>query len=81
MISDRALAVLLRDSEEGEMILAGKLLKGIADEDIAWLIIEKAERDDMIRITMHAYWHDVFIVSKVVTLMPDNVLRWGVTKT
>jgi len=81
MISDQALAVLLRDSNEGEMILVGKLLKGISNEDIAWVIIEKAERDDMIRVTMHAYWHDVFIVSKVVTIMPDNILRWGVTKT
>jgi len=80
MITDRATAVLLRDSDEGDMILVGKLLKGISNQDIAWMIIEKVQRADMIRVTMHAYWYDVFIISKVVTVMPDNTLKWGVTK-
>lgn len=80
MIRDAALAPILRITEEGEMILKGKLLKGVSDEQIAWQIIEKVNVNSDLRITLHAYWHDIFIVSKVVTIHQDDTITWGVTK-
>ncbi len=83
MITDKAAATLLLDSGEGDILLVGQLLKGISDENIAWQIIEKltiTTKREGVRITLHAYWHDIFIVSKVVTVNPDNTLKWGVTK-
>ncbi len=80
MITDKALAEILRTTDEGEMILAGKLLRGVSDEDIAWVVIEKVQQADRLRITLHAYWHDVFVVSKVLKITPDDSIVWGVTK-
>ena len=80
MISDKNTATLLLGSEVGELILTGKLLKGISNEDIAWMVIEKVQTIEGVRVTLHAYWFDVFIVSKVVTVSPDNTVTWGVTK-
>lgn len=80
MISDSALAPILQAAGEGEMVMAGKLLKGISAEDIAWVVIESVPMHSVTRVTLHAYWHDIFVVSKVVTIQ-DNTLIWGATKT
>ena len=82
MIKDKAMATLLSECAVDDMFLVGKLLTGISNEDIAWRVIEKVECIDGLRITLHAYWFDVFIISKVVTVAPGtNELIWGVTKT
>ena len=82
MITDSALAAVFSTLEEGEMIMAGTLLKGLSTEEIAWVVIETVDTDEGARITLHAYWHDIFVVSKVVTINPDDAkLTWGVTKT
>lgn len=81
MINDDDFAKVLRKSDEGEMILVGQILKGISDQEIAWMIIEKVQQADQIRVTLHAYWHDVFIVSKVLRINTDNTIEWGATKT
>jgi len=80
MITNKKLALVLRDTKEGDVILVGKLLRGVSEEEIAWKIIEKVNSEGGMRITLHAYWHDVFIVSKVVTVYADDTLVWGVTK-
>jgi len=80
MITNAELAPALRLADEGSILLAGKLLQGISQEEIAWQVIEKVGSEGGMRITLHAYWHDVFIVSKVVTVYPDDTLVWGVTK-
>lgn len=79
MISDTELFDALLKVGEGEMIMAGKLLKGLSDEEIAWVVQESVAGPDGLRLTLHAYWHDIFVVSKVVTLK-DNQIIWGVTK-
>lgn len=82
MITDAALAPVLLTAGEGEMIMRGTILKGLSDELIAWVVIESVTSDDSTRITLHAYWHDIFIVSKVVTVIhKGNILKWGVTKS
>ena len=73
-------AKTLRDTVEGEMILAGTLLKGLSKHDVAWVVIEKIQQADQLRVTLHAYWHDVFIVSKVLKINPDNTIEWKETK-
>lgn len=80
MIKDKAMSTLLLSCEVDDMFLVGKLLTGISTEDIAWRVIEKIQGADGMRVTLHAYWFDVFIISKVVTVNPDNTLTWGVTK-
>lgn len=77
MIKDKELAKALRGMDEGEMILAGQLLKGISEEEIAWIIIEKVQQADQVRVTLHAYWNNVFVVSKVLRINPDNSIQWG----
>jgi len=79
MIEDKALAEVLQTVGEGEMLPVGTLLKGLSDEKIVWVIIESVTVEDTLRVTLHAYWHDIFIVSKVVTIT-DGKLKWGVTK-
>jgi hypothetical protein len=81
MITDKALLPLLISAKEGDIILAGTLLRGISDEQIAWRVIEVAQLHNRTRVTLHAYWHDIFIVSKVVSVTDGNNLQWGVTKT
>jgi len=80
VITNEELAPILRDINEGEVILAGKLLRGISQEEIAWQVIEKVNSEGGMRVTLHAYWHDVFIVSKVVTVYPDDTLVWKVAR-
>ncbi len=80
-ISDTELAKVLRNTGQGEMLMAGNILKGLNKEEIAWVVLEAVEVDKDTRFTLHAYWHDIFVVSKVVTLTPDNTLEWGRTKT
>lgn len=76
MIKDSELAQVLRDTGQGEMIMAGTILKGLTTEEIAWVVLEVAEVDEGKRFTLHAYWHDIFVVSKVVILTPDDKLLW-----
>ena len=59
------------------MIMAGTILKGLTTEEIAWVVLEAADVDEGRRFTLHGYWHDIFVVSKVVTLAPDDTLIWG----
>lgn len=80
MIKDAEFAKVLRKSEEGEMLIVGQLLKGISEEEIVWMLIEKVQQADQIRVTLHAYWHDVFIVSKVLRVNTDDTIEWGATK-
>ncbi len=77
IVSDKELVKYLKISGEGEMIIAGTILKGLSDEEIAWVVLEIAEVKAGKRFTLHAYWHDIFVVSKVVTLTPDDQLKWG----
>lgn len=77
MIKDSELAKVLRDTGVGEMIMTGTILKGLSKEEIAWVVLEAAKVKDGIRFTLHAYWHDIFVVSKVVTLTEKNELIWG----
>lgn len=81
MISDAQLAPLLRAAGEGEIILAGALLPGLSDEQIAWVVMENVkDKRGRHRLTLHAYYHDVFVVSKVVTVAPEaDKLTWGAT--
>ena len=80
MISDSELFDALLDANEGEMIMAGTLLKGLSTEEIAWVVMETivGVPGGGVRVTLHAYWHSVFVVSKVVTLR-GSTLIWGVT--
>ena len=81
MILDNDLVPVLLSSAEGEMIMTGQILKGLSTEDIAWVVIESVEQEiDCYRITLHAYWHNIFIVSKVVYVDPEGQLTWGATK-
>lgn len=81
MISNDALIPLLRDAGEGEIVLAGTLLKGLSAEQIAWVVMENYKDDQGTRITLHAYWHDIFIVSKIVWIHTgpsgNETLSWG----
>lgn len=77
MISDKELAQVLNDTGQGEMIMTGTILKGISNEEIAWVVLEAADVPAGKRFTLHAYWHDIFVVSKVVTLTPEDTLVWG----
>lgn len=78
MIRDAELIDALLEAGEGEMIMAGKLLRGLSDEDIAWVVIESVATPEGVRVTLHAYWHDIFVVSKVVTIK-NSKLVWGAT--
>ena len=81
MISDIALAPTLAAMGEGEVLMHGKLLEGLSDEEIAWVCIENKAMHNCRRITLHAYWHNVFIVSKVVRVNGNETqLTWGATK-
>ncbi len=80
MILDKDLAPVLRASAEGEMIMAGQILKGLSTEEIAWVVVENVYDHGAQRITMHAYWHNIFMVSKVVKVNADDTLTWGATK-
>lgn len=81
MISDRSLGTLIRDAGEGELILAGNLLPGLDDEQIAWVVMENVSAADERRITLHAYVYDIFVVSKVVYVHKKNFsVRWGATE-
>jgi len=81
MISDDALIPILADAAEGDMFTAGKLLGGLSNENIAWVVIETVQMHNKTRITLHAYWHDIFVISKVVNLIDGTQLHWGATKT
>lgn len=81
MIRDEELAPLIATAKEGDMITAGKLLRGVSDEDIAWLVIEVVHMHNRTRVTLHAYWHNIFVVSKVVSVIDGTRIEWGVTKT
>lgn len=81
MISDTALIPILADAQEGDMFTAGKLLGGLSNENIAWVVIETVHQHNKTRITLHAYWHDIFVISKVVNLIDGTQLHWGATKT
>ena len=81
MIKDEELIPLLVDAKEGDMITAGKILRGVSDENIAWLVIEVVHMHHQTRVTLHAYWHDIFVVSKVVNVIKGRHLHWGATKT
>ena len=76
MIKDSELAQVLRDTGIGEMIMVGRILKGLTTEEIAWVVLEAAKVKEGIRFTLHGYWHDIFVVSKVVILTPDDKLIW-----
>ncbi len=78
--SDLELAHVLRNTGKGEMFMVGNILKGLNKEQIAWVVLEAVEVDKDTRFTLHAYWHDIFVVSKVVTLTPSNRLIWGRTR-
>jgi hypothetical protein len=82
LISTDALLPILLNTKEGDMFTAGTLLKGLSDETIAWVVIEQVYEDDTasIRITLHAYWHDIFVASKVVRILNETELQWGVPK-
>lgn len=80
MIKDKELAKVLRNIGQGEMIMAGTILKGLSKEEIAWVVLEAAEVSEGIRFTLHGYWHDIFVVSKVVVLCLDDTLIWGKTR-
>ena len=82
MISDAQLAPILRGAGEGEIILAGRLLPGLTPEEIAWVVMENVkDKRGRHRVTLHAYFKDVFVVSKVVTVAPQaDKLTWGATK-
>jgi hypothetical protein len=79
MIRDEELLPLLATAKEGDMITAGKLLKGVSPENIAWVVIEVVHMHNKTRITLHAYWHDIFIISKVVNVIDGTKIIWGVT--
>ena len=81
MIKDESLLKHLSAAKEGDIITAGKLLKGVSDESIAWKVIESVHMHNKTRITMHAYWHDIFVVSKVVNIANGTQIHWGATKT
>ena len=83
MIKDKELIPILTAAEEGNMFMAGQLMKGLSDQDIAWLVIENHRGPNgQRRITLHGYWHDIFVVSKVVKLNTNTgKLTWGATKT
>jgi hypothetical protein len=81
VIKDTALGKLIRDAGEGELILAGTLLPGLDDEQIAWVVMENVSAADERRITLHAYVYDIFVVSKVVYVHKKNFsVRWGATE-
>lgn len=81
MIRDEELIPLLVGATEGDMITAGTLLKGLSDERIAWVVIEVVHLHNKTRVTLHAYWHDIFVVSKVVSVIDGTQIHWGATKT
>lgn len=81
MISDDALIPILTDAQEGDMFTAGKLLGGLSNENIAWVVIETVHQHNAVRVTLHAYWHDIFVISKVVKVINGTELFWGATKT
>ena len=81
MITDDALIPVLSKMGEGDMFVAGTLLGGLTDEKIAWQVIEVVHRHNSSRFTLHAYWHDIFVISKVVNLIDGTQLHWGATKT
>jgi hypothetical protein len=82
MIPNNELIPVLREAAEGEMIMAGTLLKGVSDEEIAWVVIETVPEGSWHRVTLHAYWHDIFVVSKVVQVsaIVGGGIKWGTTK-
>lgn len=77
MISDAKLADVLRGVGQGEVIMTGTILRGISDQEMAWVVLEAVEVGAVTRYTLHAYWHDIFVVSKIVSLTNDNKLIWG----
>ena len=81
MIRDQDLHPVLQESAEGEMIMAGTLLQGVSGEEVAWVVVENHRREDGNRVTLHAYWHNIFMVSKIVCANDDGTLTWGVTKS
>lgn len=78
MISNKDLAPILRQAVEGEILMAGTLLKGISNEEVAWMVIETVHSGEWLRVTLHAYWHNIFMVSKVVRIntITDDI-EWG----
>lgn len=81
MIRDDELIPILSDASEGDMFTAGKLLGGLSNEKIAWVVIESVHMHNKTRVTLHAYWHDIFVISKVVNVIDGTKLYWGATKT
>ena len=81
MISDEALIPILADAQEGDMFTAGGLLEGLSNEKIAWVVIESVHLHNKTRVTLHAYWHDIFVISKVVSVINGTELHWGATST
>lgn len=79
MITDKEFAQALRDMGQGELVCVGEILSGLSNEQIAWMILEAVDCPVGIRYTLHAYWHDIFVLSKVVVLTPDDKLLWGNT--
>lgn len=80
MITDDALIPILADTKEGDMFMAGTLLRGLSSEKIAWQVIESVHMHNKTRITLHAYWHDIFVISKVVSIIDGTQLHWGTTR-
>lgn len=80
MIRDEELLPLIAAAGEGEMIMAGNPLPGLSDEKMVWVVIESVHLHNRTRITLHAYWHDIFVVSKVVNIYDGTRIEWGATK-
>ena len=79
MIKNKELLPILVASDEGDIFLAGPLLKGLSEELMAWKVIENyAGPNGQRRITLHGYWHDIFVVSKVVQINTNTgSMTWG----
>ena len=82
MITDTALAPILRDAAEGEIVVTGTLLPGLSGEQLHWVVMENVTTDEgEQRVTLHGYFYDIFVVSKVVFVHPErNQLQWGRTE-
>lgn len=80
MISDEQLLPRIIDAGEGDLIMAGNPLPGLSPDKMAWVVQESIHLHNRTRITLHGYWHDVFVVSKVVNIYDGTRIEWGETK-
>lgn len=80
--SKEALADLLRNLKEGDVMEFGQILK-FCDEDVVWCCLENYREDGIAaatpyhRITFHTYFLEVFIGPQIAMVYDDGTMEWS----